>query len=76
MTNQRVIFILGLWTAILPYLGFPNNWKKVFFLVTGSTIAYLAYLLYREKKNAVAVKEKKANSYTDNRGEKLANENK
>jgi len=69
MIKQRTIFILGLWTAILPFLGFPNSWKKVLFLITGLFIAYLAYLLYREKKGVVSVKEHRADTYTDNRNE-------
>jgi len=69
MIKQRTIFILGLWTAILPFLGFPNNWKKVLFFLTGGLVAYLAFLLYREKKGVVAIKENKTNTYTDNRNE-------
>ena len=69
MTKQRTIFILGLWVAILPYLGFPNSWKKILFLLAGLAIAYLAYLLYRQSKGIHAVKEGKTNTYTDNRNE-------
>jgi len=69
MNKQRAIFILGITTAILPYLGFPNSWKKFFFLLIGLAIAYLAYLLYKEKKGAVAPNYDKANTYTDNRNE-------
>jgi hypothetical protein len=67
MTKQRTIFILGIWTAILPFLGFPNSWKKILFLLSGGLIAYLAYQLYREKKGVVSVQEHRANTYTDNR---------
>ena len=69
MDKQRVIFILGIWTAFLPFLGFPNSWKKVLFLLSGLFIAYLAYLLYREKRGVTAIKEDKTNTYTDNRNE-------
>jgi threonine/homoserine/homoserine lactone efflux protein len=71
MTNQRTIFILGLVVAIMPFLGFPSSWKKVFYILLGFGIAYLAYLLYKEKKASVSTKENRTNTYTDNRSESI-----
>lgn len=49
MSKQKAIFFLGIWVAILPFLGFPGSWKRVLALISGAGIAYLAYLLNKEK---------------------------
>ena len=41
---------LGIWVAILPYLGFPYSWKTVLFTLTGLGIIYLSYVMYQENK--------------------------
>lgn len=60
---------MGLIVAVMPYLGFPNSWRKLFFFILGAWIAYLAYQLYKEKKDSVAAKQDRSNTYTDNRNE-------
>ncbi len=65
MIKQRLVFIAGIIVALLPYSGFPANWKKVFFVFFGLLIAFLSYLLYREKKNSMP--KKKDVTYMDNR---------
>ncbi len=42
--------VLGIWVAILPYLGFPQSWKNILFLLTGLGLAYFGYILYKEWK--------------------------
>ncbi len=41
---------LGIWVAILPYLGFPYFFKSLLFVVTGLGLIYFSFLLYRESK--------------------------
>lgn len=50
MSKLKIIFVLGIWVAILPYLGFPLSLKNVFFSITGLGIIYLCYLLYKDLK--------------------------
>lgn len=50
MRKEKTLFIIGLWVTTLPFLGFPNNWRKILFLITGLAIMYLAYLFYLEVK--------------------------
>jgi len=73
MKKQRTIFILGIITAIMPFLGFPNSWRKLFFVLLGLSISYFAYLLYMEKKGVVSIKQDRSNTYTDNRNETIKN---
>ncbi|MDB5239091.1 MAG: hypothetical protein JWO00_426 [Candidatus Parcubacteria bacterium] len=35
--------VLGVWILILPYLGFPDDWKKNIALVTGILVVIIAY---------------------------------
>ena len=50
MRRARILLILGIWVAILPYLGFPYSWKEVLFTLSGLGLVYLSYMLYRERK--------------------------
>ena len=48
MSKQRAIFLLGIWVAILPFLGFPNFWRKMLFIITGLLLVYVSYTLKRK----------------------------
>jgi hypothetical protein len=50
MRRARILLTLGIWVAILPYLGFPRSWKNILFTITGFALAYLGYVLYKELK--------------------------
>lgn len=66
MRKERTLFIIGLWVIILPFLGFPESWRKVFFIITGLMLFYLGYLFYTEAKNRVSKIEVIAKSFVDN----------
>lgn len=59
MSKIQIIFILGIWTVFLPYLGFPYSLKNILFSVSGLTITYLSYLIYKSSK----VGEKKGKNF-------------
>ena len=40
--------MLGVWVAILPYLGFPYSWKDTLEALTGLGLIYFSYVLYKE----------------------------
>ena len=63
MRRARVILILGIWVAILPYLGFPDSWKSVFFTLSGLIFVYLSYDIYRAIK---ANKKRKFDNFSEN----------
>ena len=50
MKRARLLLILGVWVAILPYLGFPYSWKQVLFTISGLIFMYIAYHVYKEEK--------------------------
>jgi hypothetical protein len=67
MRKEKTLFIIGLWVIILPFLGFPNSWRKALFLITGLAIMYIAYLFYLEYKKRF-IKETHHQTFIDNVG--------
>lgn len=56
MSKARIFLILGVWVSILPYLGFPYSWKNVLFTLTGLTVIFFSYVLYKEYKTKENIK--------------------
>lgn len=48
MTKDLVIIVLGIFVAVLPFLGFPNAWDRIILIITGFSISVLMYLLRRD----------------------------
>jgi len=47
MTTDTLIMFAGACVAILPYLGFPNSWDSIFFLILGIFIIALGIVVRR-----------------------------
>jgi len=50
MLKARIFLILGIWVAVLPYLGFPSTLKSVLFSMTGLVFIYLSFVIYKESR--------------------------
>jgi hypothetical protein len=68
MRKEKTLLILGLWIAMLPFLGFPDTWRKIFFVLTGLAIMYLAYLFYLEVKARLSDEMNHHKTFVDNIG--------
>ena len=66
MRKERALFIIGIWVAILPFMGFYENWRKVLFMITGLGIFYIAYLFYVEAKARLNKDDDRIKSFVDN----------
>jgi len=66
MRKEKTLFIIGLWVAILPFLGFPINWRNILFVITGIAIMYLAYLFYLEVKVRLDKDVSNSKTFVDN----------
>lgn len=66
MRKEKTLFIIGLWVMVLPFLGFPNNWRKALFIITGFAIVYLAYLFYLEAKVRLNKDASNSETFVDN----------
>lgn len=51
MNKLKLILILGIIVALLPYLGIPYLFKNILFTLIGIAVAFFAYLLYRLHSN-------------------------
>lgn len=68
MRKEKTLLIIGIWIAILPFLGFPDTWRKIFFIITGFMVIYLAYLYYQQFKDSISKGENISKTFIDNIG--------
>ena len=66
MRKERTLLIIGVWVVFLAYSGFPEGWRKILFILTGLSIAYLAYLFYVEAKVRLEKDDNRIKSFIDN----------
>jgi len=66
MRKEKTLFILGLWIMIVPFLGFPNSFRKALFVLTGFSIVYLSYLFYLETKQRLSKIIEQPKNFVDN----------
>ena len=66
MRRARVFLILGIWIAVLPYLGFPYSWKDILTTLSGLGLIGMSYMLYRELKTKEIKKEKTFDNFSEN----------
>lgn len=64
MRKERILLVLGIWVALLPYLGFPYSWKNIILTISGLAIVYYSYTLYKERK-AKAEEEKTFDNFSE-----------
>jgi hypothetical protein len=68
MRKEKTLLIIGLWVAVLSFLGFPETWRKILFLLTGLAIMYLGYLFYLEVKVRLKNDVNSSKPFVDNIG--------
>ncbi len=66
MRKERTLFIIGLWVIILPFLGFPNNWRQIFFVITGFILIFLYYSFYKQAKTYQLKNDDHSKTFVDN----------
>jgi len=71
MRKEKTLLIIGLWVAVLSFLGFPNNVRKILFLLAGFAIMYMAYLFYLEVKARAAKDITNSKTFVDSTGAQL-----
>ena len=61
MSKSKIIIILGLAVAILPFLGFPGSFKSPAYFLLGGAIAYITFQEHRHKKKHSSLKKIRKN---------------
>jgi Ca2+/Na+ antiporter len=46
----KFLFIIGIVTLVLPYIGVPDSWKRIITIAFGALIIYLTFALKHEHK--------------------------
>lgn len=41
MPKRKLVIVLAIWIALMPFLGFPGSWENFFVVVSGLLIALL-----------------------------------
>ena len=77
MNKVRALLFLGVWIAVLPYLGFPASWKAVLTTLSGVGLIFVSFMFYKESriKKIAENKEKTFDNFSENNfeGEKEKN---
>jgi len=66
MSKSRILFILGVLIAVLPYLGFPYFWKNILFTLLGLGLAFFAYMIHRELKGNIVKDKENFENFSEN----------
>ncbi|HTE48954.1 MAG TPA: hypothetical protein VK675_03550 [Candidatus Paceibacterota bacterium] len=67
MRKAYILLILGIWVTVLPYLGFPYSWKDILMNLTGLSLIYLSFKLYKESKIKEIKEEKIFDNFSENK---------
>jgi len=67
MKKAWTLLVLGVWVAILPFLGFPYSWQGVLISLTGLALIYLSFVLYKEFRNKQENEDEKFDNFSENR---------
>lgn len=67
MRNAYIILLLGIWVAILPYLGFPYSWKNTLETLSGLGLMYVGYVLFKESRAKEIKEEKTFDNFSENK---------
>lgn len=65
MRKERILLILGILIAILPYLGVPSFFRSLFISVFGLLVSFIGYHFYKSAKKRIAVEENHMQSFVD-----------
>lgn len=71
MRKERSLFIIGFWIMALPFLGFPDSWRKILFILTGLILIYIGYLFSFETRARISKKETSTKTFVDNMSQNL-----
>lgn len=62
MSYERILFFLGIWIALLSFLGFPVSARRILFVLSGLGVCFIAYVFYKKSiRSQPEVKKKEDN---------------
>ncbi|MES3031926.1 MAG: hypothetical protein V4699_01640 [Patescibacteria group bacterium] len=67
MNKARILLFLGIWVAVLPYLGFPSFWKNILATLSGLGFVYIGYVIYQESRKSGEKAGKTFDNFSENK---------
>lgn len=68
MKRESLVLLAGLLILVLPFLGFPSDWKRIAYVVLGALLVLLGYQLRRStylRSMASASGERSSDAYVE-----------
>ena len=50
MSKESTLIFLGIFVIIVPFLGFPDQMRTIFFVASGLLISFLSLLIYARER--------------------------
>lgn len=50
ITQNRILFLIGLLILLVPFFGFPSKYESIFLMVAGLSVIILAFIYARNKR--------------------------
>ncbi len=67
MLYLRLIGVLGFFTALMPFLGFPQSVRDIFYSIFGLLVLFFTYRLWvLSRAHSAPPEEQKSQSYVQN----------
>ena len=78
MTTNKIIVLLGLVVAAMPFLGFPHAWEDAVFITSGVLIVALSLLNLWQRKILKKLSDhaERADTFTENANAQFSTEQK
>ena len=67
MRKAYIFLVLGIWVAVLPYLGFPYSWKDILTTISGFGLIYFSFTFYQEFKSKKNKKRETFDNFSENK---------
>lgn len=48
MSKETLVFLLGIFLTLVPFLGIPEDWRKIAIATVGAILVLVGYMLRRE----------------------------
>ncbi|MEY2672070.1 MAG: hypothetical protein RL687_487 [Candidatus Parcubacteria bacterium] len=65
MRKERILLILGILIAVLPYLGFPNLFRSILISIFGLLVSFIGYHFYVNTKKRIYSEENNMQPFVD-----------
>ncbi len=65
MRKERILLILGILIAVLPYMGFPSLFRSILISIFGLLVSFIGYHFYISAKRRIYSEENNMQPFVD-----------